>query len=280
MDFVSLHAYFEEDAAGDLGAFLAASTVLDRYIESVIETADAVGAALGSEKRLQISVDEWNVWYLRRFEAQPRRDDWPAAPGLAEDDYSVADAVVVGSLLISLLRHADRVTCACLAQLVNTISPIRAEAGGAAWRQTTFHPFSLTARHARGTVVPLVLDVPTIDAGASGPVPAVDGVATYDAGAGQAAVFLVNRSIDEIVELDLEEPALDGLRVVEQVVLSDDDPHARNTTEDRERVLPRRVATDAAVHGTLRVALPPVSWTMLRLGPRESPPAAATASLP
>ena len=29
---------------------------------------------------------------------------------LLEDVYSVADAVVVGDLLISLLRHADRVT--------------------------------------------------------------------------------------------------------------------------------------------------------------------------
>ena len=78
----------------------------------------------------------------------PPPGDWPVAPSLAEDDYSVADAVVVGSLLISLLRHADRVTCACLAQLVNVISPIRAEVGGPAWRQTTFFPFSrLTARH-------------------------------------------------------------------------------------------------------------------------------------
>jgi hypothetical protein len=36
------------------------------------------------------------------------------------------DAVVVGSLLMSLLRHADRVAVACLAQLVNVIAPIRA----------------------------------------------------------------------------------------------------------------------------------------------------------
>ena len=106
------------------------------------------------------------------------RRDWPVAPSLAEDDYSVADAVVVGALLISLLRHADRVSCACLAQLVNVISPIRAEAGGPAWRQTTFYPFSLTARHASGVVVPLALEVPMVDTAEHGPVPAVDGIAT------------------------------------------------------------------------------------------------------
>jgi alpha-L-arabinofuranosidase len=65
----------------------------------------------------------------------------------------VLDADVVGNLLISLLRHADRVTAACLAQLVNVIAPIMTEPGGPAWRQTTFFPFATTARLARGEVV-------------------------------------------------------------------------------------------------------------------------------
>jgi alpha-N-arabinofuranosidase len=62
----------------------------------------------------------------------------------------VLDAVVVGSLLITLLKHSDRVTAACQAQLVNTIGSIRCEPGGPAWRQSIFHPFALTARHAKG----------------------------------------------------------------------------------------------------------------------------------
>ena len=37
---------------------------------------------------------------------------------------------MVGNLLITLLRHADRVKMACLAQLVNVIAPIRSEPGG------------------------------------------------------------------------------------------------------------------------------------------------------
>ena len=155
------------------------------------------------------------------------------APSLAEDDYSVADAVVVGALLISLLRHADRVTCACLAQLVNVIAPIRAEAGGPAWRQTTFFPFSLTARHASGTVVSLELDVPMIDTAEHGPVPAVDGVATYDAASDAVSVFLVNRSATETVVLDLALDGIGGNHIVEHVVLADDDPHARTRPTPR-----------------------------------------------
>ena len=71
VDYVSLHAYFEEGEAGDLASFLASGVVLDRFIDAVVEAADSVGDALGSAKRIQVSVDEWNVWYLRRFQAQP-----------------------------------------------------------------------------------------------------------------------------------------------------------------------------------------------------------------
>ena len=267
VDYVSLHAYFEEREGGDLASFLASGVVLDRFIDAVVEAADGVGAALGSTKRIQVSVDEWNVWYLRRFQAQPLPGDWPVAPSLAEDDYSVADAVVVGALLISLLRHADRVTCACLAQLVNVISPIRAEAGGPAWRQTTFFPFSLTARHASGTVVPLELDVPMVDTAEHGPVPAVDGVATYDAASHAVSVFLVNRNAAGPVALDLALDGIGGMHIVEHVVLADDDPHARNTTDAPTRVQPRRVVPAAAIEGRHPVTLPPVSWSMLRLEP-------------
>ena len=112
-------------------------------------------AVRGSDKTINISFDEWNVWYQSRFEKVDKIngvDNWPVAPRLLEDSYSVADAVVVGNLLISLLRHADRVKCACMAQLVNVIAPIMTEPGGIAWRQTIFFPFALTSRLARGSL--------------------------------------------------------------------------------------------------------------------------------
>ena len=61
---------------------------------------------------------------------------------MSEDAYTVLDAVVVGSLLVTLLRHADRVAAASMAQLVNSIGAIRTEPGGPAWRQSVFHPFA------------------------------------------------------------------------------------------------------------------------------------------
>jgi len=112
--------------------------------------------------------------------------------------------------------------------------------------------------------VPLVLDAPLIDAAAHGPVPAVDGIATYDAATSGVSVFLVNRSPAEPVALDL---ALDGpgaMRAIEHLVLADGDPSARNTTETPTRVAPRHEPPPADVDGRHLVTLPPVSWSMLR----------------
>ena len=144
VDYVSLHAYYEE-FDGDPGSFLASAVDMDRFIDAVTATADHVRAKLGAKKRIDLSFDEWNVWYISRFQHDGPEPGWPIAPWLIEDRYSVTDAVVVGNLLISPLRHADRVAVACLAQLVNVIAPMMTEPGGPAWRQTTFHPFAATS---------------------------------------------------------------------------------------------------------------------------------------
>ena len=126
VDHVSLHNYYDP-TAGDLGDFLASGMDLDRAISAVVATADHVGARLGSRRRLKVAVDEWNVWYQSRFHGEDSLE-WAEHRALIEDTYDVADAVVVGSLLVTLLRHADRVGIACQAQLVNVIAPIRTDA--------------------------------------------------------------------------------------------------------------------------------------------------------
>src|SRR5690606_8975447 len=157
------------------------------------------------EKRINISFDEWNVWYQDRVASDiAKGDDWPVAPRLLEDKYNVADAVVVGSLLISLLRNTDRVHAASLAQLVNVIAPIMTEPDGPAWKQTTFHPFALTSAHATGDVLRLAVDAPTVETAKFGEVPVLDAVATPDPGTGEVTIFAVNRSVTHELQLDVD----------------------------------------------------------------------------
>ena len=40
-----------------------------------------------------------------------------------EEVYNLEDALLVGGILNSLIRNADRVKLACLAQLINVIAP-------------------------------------------------------------------------------------------------------------------------------------------------------------
>jgi alpha-L-arabinofuranosidase len=261
VDYISLHAYYEE-LDGDLASFLGSADDFDRFIEQVVATVDRVAQKRNSSKRIALSVDEWNVWYLSHIQAaDPRRPFSATTPRLSEEPYTVADAVVVGNLLISLLRHADRVTCACLAQLVNTIAPIHAEPGGPAWRKSTFYPFSLTAANAKGSVVGLSIGSPTITTPKHGDIAAVDAVATLDAEIGQLAVFAVNRSPAEPFELVLDLSGLGEIGSACVLMLSDADPHAANTADAQGRVVPATTRVAPGSDGLVRLTLPPVSWS-------------------
>ncbi|WP_214414633.1 arabinosylfuranosidase ArfA [Sphaerisporangium fuscum] len=260
VDFISCHAYYEEKD-GDLGSFLACSTDMEHFIASVVATADHVGAKLKSRKKINLSFDEWNIWYLSRFQSQEPPRDWPVAPPLLEDHYHLADAVAFGGLLITLLRNSDRVTAACLAQLVNVIAPIVTEPGGRAWRQTTFHPFAQAARHAAGDVLRTEISSPLYDTAEFGEVPLLHAVATHSEETGEIAVFAVNRSLDQPLELTLGTRAFPGARVAEATTLCGPDVYARNTADDPGRVTPR--PNPDVQDG--RVVLPPVSWNVIRL---------------
>src|SRR5215217_4056544 len=267
VDFISCHAYYQE-RAGDRGSFLASAVDMDAFIESVIATADSVKAARRSERIINISFDEWNVWYSDRYNTGGKitgLDNWPYAPRLLEDQYSVTDAVVVGSLLISLLKHADRVKAACLAQLVNVIAPITTEPGGPAWRQTIFFPFAITARLARGTVLRLVVDGPTYETAVYGSVPLVDAVATIDDDSDAVALFLVHRGVDAPTTVSIDIGSLGPVRLGESITLADDDPNATNTLEQPNRVAPSPNQSARIDDNVLTVELPPISWTALRL---------------
>lgn len=266
VDAVSAHSYYHWDE-GDLAGFLASGVDMDRMITNLAAVLDAAGVEAKSRRRLDIAFDEWNVWYANRPESKlPQGGDWPVAPHLLEDRYSVADAVVVGDLLITLLRHADRVASANLAQLVNVIAPIVAEPEGPAWRQTIFHPFALTARAARGRVLQTIVEDGRVPTSTLGDVPAVDAVATWDEASRALALFAVNRRIGRPtpLEVDLRTFAPREARVEDAGSIGGHDLERVSTARaDAGRPEPN---ASARVEGTtLRVELPPASWTLVRL---------------
>ncbi|MFE2428180.1 alpha-N-arabinofuranosidase [Streptomyces sp. NPDC059373] len=273
VEYLSLHIYYGLDPdKPDHDSFLASAVDMERYIEAAVATCDHVGATLKSDKKIMISFDEWNVWHTEPAPPPPAKpeDDWPQAPRLLENSYTLTDAVLVGSLLIALLRHADRVTSASLAQLVNVIAPIMTEPGGPAWRQTTFFPFAQASRHGRGRVLRVEVDSPVHPTGRFGEVDLLHATATHDEEAGTVTVFAVNRSRTHQLPLEVALRGLGPVRVVEHLLLTDADPGARNTLADPERVAPVAVDASSVTGEVLTSTLPPLSWNVIRLATTQS----------
>lgn len=268
VDLISLHVYYEK-YGDDSASFLASSARMDRFIKGVIAAADEVAAEKQSTKQINLSFDEWNVWYQKRFEGVDSLD-WEYARRLIEDEFTVEDAVVVGSMLMTLLNNTDRIDVACQAQLVNVIGPIRTEPGHPAWRQTIFYPFALTARHAKGDVLLPKLDCDRVSTKLMGDVPVVDAMCSYDEDSGALVMFLLNRSTESAVTVESNLSAFGDLNPLECVRMGGGGLERTNTLEHPFAATPELFTVDEFYAGTLRVSLPPVSWNMIRLVKSES----------
>ena len=262
VDYISLHTYYG-DGEHDSQTFLANNLDMDRFITDVANICDFVKAKKHSGKTIYLSFDEWNVWY-HSSEQDQKLPRWTQAPHQLEDVYDFQDALLVGSMLITLLRHADRVKIACMAQLVNVIAPIMTSDTGA-WRQTIYYPYWFTARYGRGTVLQTLVDVPTYQNKKYGNVPYVDAVAVDNREENELVIFAVNKDLEEAIVLQTDLRQYRDYRIVEHVVLHEEDLYAVNTEAEPDRVAPKRSTCSAVCDGKLSATLSHKSWNMIRL---------------
>jgi alpha-N-arabinofuranosidase len=279
IDFISLHTYLN-NYQGDTASFLASPDLMDFFIEEVVALADAVAARRRSTKRLMLSFDEWNVWYRTRRTRNDRvKEGWPLAPPILEEIYTMEDALAFGGACISLLNHADRVKCACLAQLVNVIAPIMTETAGPAWRQTIFYPFAQMSRFGRGRVLRAKVDCETYAASYYDPRGTIDqsfpiAAAPYlklaaVAGAGGGlSLFALNRDLRQPITVAVDARGFGKLAVEHALELRDDDLKAINSKTAPERVKPMALQGVACEGGKLRLQLAPASWNVICLDVR------------
>jgi alpha-N-arabinofuranosidase len=270
VDYISLHQYYHK-VDNDLGTFLAQTMEMDDYIRSVVATCDYVRASKKLKKPLYLSFDEWNVWYQNDTDKALMRDTpWQEAPPLYEAPYTCEDALVVGLMLITLLRNADRVKIACMAQLVNTIAPISTVTGGGIWRQTIFYPFMHVANFARGTVLNLQIHSPRYSNPVYDAVPLLDAVAVLNEADQELTIFAVNRSQEGPLTLEGDLRGAGDYQLIEHIVLENPDLSARNTLEAPANVTPRSTALGDFAGGQLSVVLPGLSWNVIRLAKRPT----------
>lgn len=255
VDYISLHQYYGNHAA-DTPSFLAKSLEMEDFIYSVICTCDFVKAKKRTKKQINLSFDEWNVWYHSNGAPYER---WSVAPNQLEDIYNFEDALVVACMLITLLRHADRVKVACLAQLVNVIAPIFTKTGGGAFRQPIFYPFASMSKYARGYALKPIVVCDKYDCKEFTDVPYIESIVTYDEENEEVAVFAVNRSMTENTELDINLLGFEDYKAVSFESMDGYDVYEVNTFKDEKvRMHQNPVPKDKTV------SIKPLSYNVIR----------------
>nr|WP_316503265.1 MULTISPECIES: alpha-N-arabinofuranosidase [Paenibacillus] len=262
VDFLSLHMYYNnhEDNTPN---FLARSLNLDHFIGSVAAICDYIQAKKKSRKKIHLSLDEWNVWKTQGTSLAETR--WQIAPPECEDVYNMEDALVVGCCLITMLKHADRVRMACLAQLVNVIAPITTEKGGGMWLHTTYYPYLHASMYGRGTVLHPMIKSPKYDSKDFTDVPYLESVCIYKEETGEITVFAVNRHLSETMDLTLDLRSFGAVELVEHIVMEHHDLKAVNSKEEPNRITPRTGGQTFKEEAAFKSILPKASWNVIRL---------------
>ena len=262
VEYISLHQYYG-NRDNDTANYLALTLEMDDFIRSVVAIADYIKAKKRSKKTLYLSFDEWNVWYHSN-EADKLIEPWTIAPPLLEDIYNFEDALLVGCMLITLMKHADRVKIACLAQLVNVIAPIMTEKNGPAWKQTIYYPFMHASVYGRGVALHPVISSPKYDSKDFTDVPYLEAIAVYNEENEELTIFAVNRDLEDALLLECDIRNFDGYQVIEHIILEHENVKQTNSAT-HSPVVPHSNGNAHLSDGQVVAQLPKLSWNVIRL---------------
>jgi alpha-N-arabinofuranosidase len=258
-DYISAHRY-SNNGRGDSDWYLAEGVAVDRVLDDYAGLIAYVRALKRAEKRVYVSFDEWGVVKPGYLESGA----WNEAPPLVEVAYNLEDALVYAQYLAAFVRRADLVKVACVAQLVNVIAPILTRRDGLL-RQSTYYPFLLFSRHARGVSLAPIITAPRYEAGEHGEVPVLDAAATYNQEQDSISVFLINRLQHEALDVTIHLADRRLPRVLGVDLLGGMDVHATNTWEHPDLVHPVPGKATLTGDGDLEVRVPAPGLAVVRV---------------
>lgn len=263
VEYLSLHTYYN-NREKDLASFLAEPDNMYDFISEAISLCDAVKATKKSKKTINLSFDEWNVWYHSgNWNNNGKR--WDDVRPQLEDIYDMADVLVVGGMLLSMLEHADRVKIACIAQVVNVIAPIMTEPGGRAWRQSIYWPLFHASTYGRGTALRASVQAPKYDSKVREQASVLKTLATLSEDGSELTIFAINRDPNGApLSLDLDLRAFGNLPPIEHITVANPNMDAVNSADDENIVAPKTLTLAPLDGGKGTVTLAPLSWNVLR----------------
>jgi alpha-N-arabinofuranosidase len=237
---------------------------MERQIAETLAVCDLVRGHKRSKKQLWLSFDEWNVWYRAR-DAEAMNGHEHEAPHLLEEVYNLEDALLVSGIINSLMRNADRIKIACLAQLVNVIAPIVTNPKGLL-RQTICYPYSWALQWARGNVLNVLVESPTYEVSELGQVPYLDVAGTLSPQDGKVSLFILNRDLAKARTLEINWQDKAPGKALNATVLTGSDLKAFNTFEAPQRIVPQPFEKPDDTAGRTRFEVPARSYTAIQWG--------------
>ncbi len=259
VNYHSMH-YYATNYDDDTASYLALSVDFENCVDTLAGVLRYVKAKTRSKHDVYLSWDEWNVWYKDRSSD----GGWTEAPHLSEEIYNLEDALVVAQWMNVFLRKSDVLKIACLAQIVNVISPITTTRERLL-KQATYYPIMLFGRMASGVALDVAVKAPLVETRQFGDVPILDVSSSYNAESGTGAVFIVNRSQTEEVIVDIRWQALAPTGVRSAYQIAGTDPKAVNSFENPECIVARPIKTPAISDSTMTLNLPPLSFTAIEV---------------
>jgi alpha-N-arabinofuranosidase len=219
------------------------------YMEDLVRNHWQIIGEVDTEHSVKLVVDEWGAWH---------QTDPSIAPGYLWGYWpTLRDALVSGLTLDIFNRHADKVTVANSAQLVNNINASFVAAGDKFTVTPVYHIFRMYAAHQGGTSVRAVFNSPGLSGASAKGLSALSGSCSLH---GKHAVLTVvnpDLKTPQTGSIDVPGSSLSNLKAV---VLSASDMHAHNTFEQPKAIQP----VEKTVSGSSSsFEFPPASVTCL-----------------
>ncbi len=222
-------------------------------METLVSKHSAIMDKYDPQKKVGLVVDEWGTWY----DVEPGTN-----PGFLRQQNTIRDAVVAGLNLHIFQKHADRVTMANIAQMINVLQAVILTDKEKMILTPTYHVFEMFKVHQGATSLPIELKGPDYVFGAE-KLPIVSASASRDA-AGKIHVSLVNLHPRDSVTVSAALVGVKGNTVTGRL-LTAATMDAHNTFESPETVKPVAFTGAKLADGQLTVELPAKSVVMLEL---------------
>ena len=294
VDMISLHHYHPA-FPGDIRAFLGGSAAFEDYINTEIAVCDFVKAKLRSSKTMMLSFDEFGYLFqekedyeyghaghtpLKHF-SEFTRGNSPYVlhdpDNMGEMDWNdggdMLNALSLASVLLTLMRHSDRIKIGCFTFGLMAAAATDREH---VWKSAAYYPYTQMMKYGRGVSVMPKIECETFDV----PGYAVNNFRQYDSFKGlkyleaaaahdkesnEVTVFVINRDWNDDIETEIDVRGFDGYKLVEHIEMSTEDLEAKNSYENPDVIKPAANKETKFDNGKITATFKKLSWNMLRL---------------